>query len=126
MTELRLSEQKVAKDKQKIKNAKQKAEDQVKQNEARLTEEKRAIEDDLLRQFEARFEKARNLYHQLFADLGLNFDQAGPWHKQENGVLLPPSDDEDEDASGDGAINGEDDQNEMPLSLGNAPGLFYI
>ena len=78
-----------------------------------MVEEKRAIEDDLPRQFEVRFEKARDLYFQLFADSRLDFDQAGPWHNWENGVLLLPSDNEDEDAGGDEAINGVDAQNEM-------------
>ena len=41
----------------------------------------------------------------MFADSGLDFDQVEPWHKWENGVLLPPSDDKDEDAGGDEAIN---------------------
>ena len=51
------------------------------------------------------FKKAKDLYHQMFADSGLDFDQVEPWHKWENGVLLPPSDDKDEDAGGDEAIN---------------------
>ena len=79
-----------------------------------MGKEKGAIEDDFPRQFEVGFKKSRNFHCQLFADSGLNFDQAGPWHKWENGVLLPSSDDEDEDAGGDEAIDGEDDQNEMP------------
>ena len=68
-----------------------------------------AIEDDLLRQFEAGFKKAKNLCRQLFANLGLNFDQANPWHKWENGVLVPPSDDDDENIDGNEAIDGADD-----------------
>ena len=73
---------------------------------------KRAIEDDLPKQFEVGFKKARTLYRQLFADSRLYFDQAGPWHKWENGVLLPPSNDEDEDAGGNEAIDGADDHNQ--------------
>ena len=108
------TKQKVAKAEQKGKITQQEAENNVKQNEVRFVEEKMAIEDDLLRQFEAGFKKAKNLYCQLFANLGLNFDQADPQRKWENGVLVPPSDDDDENIDGDEAINGADDQSEMP------------
>ena len=74
MAKLWLSKQKVAKAEQKGKIAKQEAENNVKQNEVRFVEEKRAIEDKLPRQFEVGFKKAKNLYRQLFANLGLNFD----------------------------------------------------
>ena len=60
-------------------------------------QERRAIEDDLPKQFEAGFEKAKLIFYHLFSNQGLDFDQAGPWHKLEHGVLLPHSDDEGED-----------------------------
>ena len=77
----------------------------MKQNEMSFVEEKKMIEDDLPRQFEAGFDKAKDLYRQMFADSGLDFDQTRPWHKWENGVLLPPSNNEDEDSGSDEAIN---------------------
>ena len=81
----------------------------MKQNEVMFAEEKRATHDDLPRQFEAGFEKVKNLYCQLFDDSRLDPNQASSWHKQENEILLPLSDDKDEDAGGDETIDGADD-----------------
>ena len=53
----------------------------MKQNEVMFAEEKRATHDDLPRQFEAGFEKVKNLYCQLFDDSRLDPNQASSWHK---------------------------------------------
>ena len=48
--------------------------DQLKQKEEKMAEEKQAIEEDLPKQLEAGFNKAKTLYRQLFTNLGLDFD----------------------------------------------------
>ena len=60
---------------------------------------------DLPSKLETGLEKAISHFRLLFADYGLNFDQAGPWYKLEDGKLLPPSNDEEKEAKkeGDGA-----------------------
>ena len=100
IVDLRVFEQKSVDARQKEKDAQasqKEAEDRLKQREEEIAKERRAIEDDLPWQFEARFEKAKLLFGHLFADRGLDFDQVGPWHKLENGNIIPPFDDEDED-----------------------------
>ena len=92
MSELRVSEQKAADAKQKQEDAqvtKKKAEDRLKKKKEEIAEERLMIEDG--------FEKAKVLYGHLFADHQLDFDYASAWHKLENGVLVPSSNDEDED-----------------------------
>ena len=67
--------------------------------------EKLAIEDDLPKQFEAGLRESEALYLQLFNDPSLNFNQACPWHKRDDGVLVPPSHDEEEGVDEDGVFD---------------------
>ena len=81
MADIQASKQKTATTEQMEKDTKvaqQDIDDQLKQWEEEMAEERCAIEEDLLKQFEAGFKKAKTLYHHLFTNLKLDFDQVSP------------------------------------------------
>ena len=117
MADIQASKQKTATTEQMEKDTKvaqQDIDDQLKQWEEEMAEERCAIEEDLLKQFEAGFKKAKTLYHHLFTNLKLDFDQVSPQHELKDGVLVLPSDDEDEIADEDMVVDAAGDHPATP------------